>query len=66
MSQTHIVKTRTKETWRKNYVTIEATENGTYYSVHFKLEGLKSGWTEQIRKDKFQILMFLDNWRQVK
>lgn len=51
--------------YRKNGVTISVKENGTYMHCRFNLQGLKAGHTEQIRKDKFEILMFLGEFQKI-
>lgn len=62
---TGVVTMPQKQVYIKNGVKIQATENGTYMSVHFNLKGIKQGYTEQIRKDKFEILMFLGEFKQI-
>lgn len=54
-----------KQVYKKNGVKITATENGTYFSCHFNLAGLRQGYTEQIRKDKFELLMTLGEFKRL-
>lgn len=62
---TDIVTMPQKQVYQKNGVKIQATENGTYYSCHFNLKGIKQGYTEQIRKDKFELLMTLGEFKRI-